>query len=44
MRVFTMSFLLACLLHSPALGGTPLWLQTLPADAQRTGYTKHVFS
>lgn len=44
MRALFVSFLLACLLHTPAWGGTALWLQTLPADAQRTGYTQHVFS
>ena len=43
MRAFILNIFLACLLHSPAWGGAPLWVQTLPADAQRTGYTQHVF-
>ena len=43
MRALFCSFLLVCLLHTSAWGGTPLWLQTLPADAQRIGYTQHVF-
>ena len=44
MRAVICSLFLACLLHATAWGGTPLWVQTLPADSQRTGYTQHVFA